>query len=87
MPLNDEVVERLRIAREALGLTRSAIERALGWRSPKLWRIESGRQLPGWSEVEEMCDVMGIEIDTTIRYIRPPRAENAVRGRKPKADN
>ncbi|MBU1865159.1 MAG: helix-turn-helix transcriptional regulator [Actinobacteria bacterium] len=61
---------RLRLAREAAGLTQSAVSRASGIAVPNLSRIESGKADLRLSTLDRVLDALGLDIQLVPRTTR-----------------
>lgn len=58
---------RLRVAREAAGMTQTAVSRASGIAVPNLSKIESGKVDLRLSTIDRMLDALGLEIELVPR--------------------
>ncbi|MBU1494053.1 MAG: helix-turn-helix transcriptional regulator [Actinobacteria bacterium] len=70
-----DIGSRLRVAREASGLTQSAVSRATGIAVPNLSRIESGKADLRMSTLGRMLDALGLEVRLVPRTSRVSMGE------------
>ncbi len=52
----------LKAARERAGLTQQQLAEKLGVYREAVARFESGKHDPGWSTVQKLADVLGVEL-------------------------
>ena len=65
-----KLASRLRLAREATGLTQSAVSQASGIAVPNLSKIESGKVDLRLSTLERLLDALGLDIQLVPRTTR-----------------
>lgn len=58
--------KHLRRERLRCGLTLEGLARKVGYSKMHLWRIEKGRQQPGFDFVQKCATALGITLDTLV---------------------
>lgn len=60
------VAQRVREARERLGLTQDALAEKTGIARPNIVRLEQGRHIPTLTTIKKIADALGLDINTLM---------------------
>jgi transcriptional regulator with XRE-family HTH domain len=72
----EECGRRLKVAREATGLSQTEAAARLEWKQPTLSQYESGARVPSWIVLLEMVEKLGLDPAIVFPEFARPRAKS-----------